>query len=117
MRVTVPDPRVRAMSAGNPQLSRALSGSSLLQLRRAIAMHRERPLPSEVLGDVARSVAADAWARGLAAEQMLVALKASWPMAEPMRQLPPQVARELFDRVVSLAIRAYYTADSGRGPR
>ena len=117
MRVATSERRVRRMSAGLPPLPGALSGASLLQLRRAIAMRGERPLPPEALGDVARSVAADAWAGGLAAEQMLVALKAAWLLEEAARRLPPQVARELLDRVVTLAIRAYYTADGGCGPR
>ena len=112
MRATSPDVGAR-LSVGHPRPSGALSASSLLQLRRVIAMHRERPLPSDALAGVALGVAADAWATGLAAEQMLVALKAAWLLAEPTRQLPPQVARALFDRLVTQSIRAYYGVDGG----
>jgi hypothetical protein len=76
-------------------------------------------LPDARLAASARLAAADARRRGLTATRMLVALKAGWWALEEVRRLAMVEARgpaELLERLVTLAIRAYYADDAGPGP-
>jgi hypothetical protein len=96
------------LDEGSPPRPRALSRSTLMMVRRVLHAYREGWLPEKRLAQAARMAAEDARQGGLAAEQMLVALKREWAELEEVRRLSRPDARELLARLVTLSIRAYY---------
>jgi hypothetical protein len=98
-----------------------LSRSALMLLRRVLHAYREGWLLESRVAAAARMIADDARQHGLTAERMLVALKESWGALDDVRRLAAGDARALRDRLVTLAIRAYYAeagaSDARRGGR
>jgi hypothetical protein len=97
--------------------ARTLSRTTRMSLRRVLHAYRDGWLPEARLAASAGMVAGDARRCGLPAARMLVALKAEWSALEEVRRLAMLEARgpaELLERLVTLAIRAYYA--DGAGP-
>jgi hypothetical protein len=96
-----------------------LSRSALMLLRRVLHAYREGWLLESRVAAAARTIADDARLHGLTAERMLVAMKESWGTLDDVRRLAPGDARALRDRLVTLAIRAFYAetgaSDARRG--
>ena len=101
----------------------APSRTTLMTIRRVLHAYREGWLLEGRLAAAARMAAEDARQQGLAAEQMLIALKQEWNGLEEARQLPALDAGDLLSALISLTIRAYYDpigggrrTESGDGP-
>jgi hypothetical protein len=103
-----------------PEDTSIVSASAAVALWRVLNAMRDGWFLEKRLRDVARMIAEDSRARGLRAEQMLVALKRDWPRLLESRRLPDEATlRVLADRLVSFCIREYYgskryAARSGR---
>lgn len=86
-----------------------LSASATVALWRVLNALRDGWFLEKRLRDVARMIADDARARGLRAEQMLVAIKRDWPKVLESRRLPAEgEVLVLADRLVSFCIHEYY---------
>ena len=103
-----------------PDDTSIVSASAAVALWRVLNAMRDGWFLEKRLRDVARMIAEDARARGLRAEQMLVALKRDWPRLLESRRLPDDASvRVLAERLVSFCIHEYYAvsryaAGSGR---
>jgi hypothetical protein len=96
-----------------PDDTSIVSASAAVALWRVLNALREGWFLEQRLREVARLIADDARARGLRAEQMLVALKRDWPRLLETRRLPDEASvRALAERLVSFCIHEYY-----RSPR
>lgn len=98
-------------SEESPRDAALVSPSATVGLWRVLNALRDGWFLEKRLRDVARMIAADARARGLRAEQMIVALKREWPKLLERRRLPGegQLAM-LSERLVSFCVVEYYAA-------
>ena len=89
-----------------------VSSDFILSLAASGGLRFELPfLGRGVLADLARMIAADARARGLRAEQMLVALKRDWPKLLERRRVPGEAELSMLsERLVSFCIQEYYVS-------
>lgn len=86
-----------------------VSASATVGLWRVINALRDGWFLEKRLRDVARMIAGDARARGLRAEQMLVALKRDWPKLLERRRVPGEAELGMLaERLVSFCIQEYY---------
>lgn len=92
-----------------------VSRSALMLVRRVLHAYREGWVLDARLDAAARMIAGDARLHGVAAERMLVALKAAWAGLDDVAGLHPSDARALLDRLVTLSIRAYFAGRGGEG--
>lgn len=88
-----------------------VSPSATIGLWRVINALRDGWFLEKRLRDVARMIAGDARARGLRAEQMLVALKRDWPRLLERRRVPGEAELSMLaERLVSFCIQEYYVS-------
>lgn len=93
-----------------------VSSSAAVALWRVLNALRDGWFLEKRLRDVARMIATDARARGLRAEQMLVALKRDWPKLLERRRVPGEgELLMLCERLVSFCIHEYYAAPCAVG--
>jgi hypothetical protein len=86
-----------------------VSRSATVALWRVLNALRDGWFLEDRLRDVARMIAADARARGLRAEQMLVALKREWPKLLECRRVPAEAELHMLaERLTSFCIHEYY---------
>ena len=86
-----------------------VSASASVGIWRVLNAMRDGWFLEKRLRDVARMIAADARARGLRAEQMLVALKRDWPKLLEHRRVPGEAELGLLcERLVTFCIVEYY---------
>lgn len=87
----------------------ALSDERTAALRTAFAAHaRGDGLPPEALRDLLRDTGAEARARGLTAERLLVEFKLLWYAIPEVRALQSRRQSEMLGELVTLCIREYY---------
>jgi hypothetical protein len=92
-----------------PDDTSIVSASAAVALWRVLNALRDGWFLEKRLRGVARMIAEDARARGLRAEQMLVALKRDWPRLLESRRVPDEASlRVLAERLVSFCILEYY---------
>ncbi len=78
-------------------------------LRRALASYVHLPHAEQTLSSALRSVAEEAHAKSITAEQLLMLLKHIWYALPQLRDVPSNEERvELLQRVVTICIREYY---------
>jgi len=88
-----------------------VSASATVGLWRVLNALRDGWFLEKRLRDVARMIAGDARARGLRAEQMLVALKRDWPKLLEQRRVPGEAELSMLaERLVSFCIAEYYAS-------
>jgi hypothetical protein len=88
-----------------------VSPSAKVGLWRVLNALRDGWFLEKRLHDVARMIATDARARGLRAEQMIIALKRDWPKLLERRRVPGEgELHMLSERLVSFCILEYYAA-------
>jgi hypothetical protein len=105
-----PEQGLAAMSAPSTVLARSTT-AAMGRLLRAYGEHA--PLDGHLL-DSARLVARDAHRHGLTAAQMIVAARTAWSGLAELRPLvPDDDVRALSSRMISHAIREFYSAPSG----
>jgi len=86
-----------------------VSASATVAIWRVLNAMRDGWFLEKRLRDVARMLAADARARGLRAEQMLVALKRDWPKLLEHRRVPGEAELSMLcERLVTFCIVEYY---------
>ena len=92
-----------------PTEATLVSPSATVGLWRVLNALRDGWFLEKRLRDVARMIAADARAKGLRAEQMIVALKRDWPKLLERRRVPGEgELLMLSERLVSFCIVEYY---------
>ncbi len=92
-----------------PDDTSIVSASAAVALWRVLNALRDGWFLEKRLRDVARMIAGDARARGLRAEQMLVALKRDWPRLLESRRVPDEASLHvLSERLVSFCIHEFY---------
>ena len=92
-----------------PKDTALVSASTAVALWRVLNALRDGWFLEKRLREVARMIAGDARARGLRAEQMLVALKRDWPKLLERRRVPDEGnLHMLSERLVSFCIHEYY---------
>ena len=90
-----------------------VSPSAAVGLWRVLNALRDGWFLERRLRDVARMIAGDARARGLRAEQMLVALKRDWPKLLEGRRTPDDgQLHTLSERLVTFCIHEFYAPES-----
>ena len=88
-----------------------VSASATVAIWRVLNAMRDGWFLEKRLHDVARMIAVDARARGLRAEQMLVALKRDWPKLLEHRRVPGEAELSMLcERLVTFCILEYYAA-------
>ena len=86
-----------------------VSASAMVALGRVLNAMRDGWFLEKRLREVAGMIAADARARGMRAEQMLVALKRDWPKLLERRRLPGEAELSMLaERLATLCIVEYY---------
>ena len=86
-----------------------VSASAMVALGRVLNAMRDGWFLEKRLRDVAQMLAADARARGMRAEQMLVAIKRDWPKLLERRRLPEESELNMLaEQLTSFCIHAYY---------
>lgn len=85
-----------------------LSPSATTRVRGIARVHRDPRLLANQVEHAARQTADDARSVGATAEHMIVALKRTWGESDEIRAVPPTIARQLLERLVTSSIRAYY---------
>jgi len=86
-----------------------MSASATVGLWRVLNALRDGWFLEKRLHAVAKVIADDARARGLRAEQMIVAIKNDWPKLLERRRLPAEgELHMLSERLVSFCIHEYY---------
>ena len=101
---TMPDP---------PPETTFVSASATVGIWRVVNAMRDGWFLEKRLRDVARMIAADARARGLRAEQMLVALKRDWPKLLEHRRVPAEAQLSMLcERLVTFCIVEYYAVSA-----
>ena len=94
---------------GPPTETTFVSASATVGIWRVLNAMRDGWFLEKRLRDVARMIAADARARGLRAEQMLVALKRDWPKLLEHRRVPGEAELSMLsERLVTFCIVEYY---------
>ena len=97
---TMPDP---------PTDTSVVSASATVGIWRVLNAMRDGWFLEKRLREVARMIATDARARGLRAEQMLVALKRDWPKLLEHRRVPGEAELAMLcERLVTFCIVEYY---------
>ena len=92
-----------------PTETTLVSPSATVGLWRVLNAMREGWFLEKRLRDVARMIAGDARAKGLRAEQMLVALKRDWPKLLERRRVPGEAELSMLcERLVTFCIVEYY---------
>lgn len=92
-----------------PTETALVSASATVGLWRVINAMRDGWYLEKRLREVARMIAGDARARGLRAEQMLVALKRDWPKLLERRRVPAEAELHMLcERLVTFCIVEYY---------
>ena len=86
-----------------------MSESATVGIWRVLNAMRDGWFLEKRLREVARMIAADARARGLRAEQMLVAIKRDWPKLLEHRRVPGEAELSMLcERLVTFCIVEYY---------
>ena len=92
-----------------PTETTLVSASATVGLWRVINAMRDGWYLEKRLREVARMIASDARAKGLRAEQMLVALKRDWPKLLERRRVPGEAELHMLcERLVTFCIVEYY---------
>ena len=92
-----------------PMDTSVVSASATVGIWRVLNAMRDGWFLEKRLREVARMIAADARARGLRAEQMLIALKRDWPKLLEHRRVPGEAELGMLcERLVSFCIIEYY---------
>ena len=92
-----------------PENAALMSPSATVGLWRVLNALRDGWFLEKRLRDVAQMIAADARARGLRAEQMIVAIKRDWPKLLERRRVPEEgELHMLSERLVTFCIAEYY---------
>ena len=101
-------------SMSEPSTDAALvSPSATVGLWRVLNALRDGWFLEKRLRGVARMIADDARARGLRAEQMIVAIKRDWPLLLERRRVPGEAELHMLaERLVSFCIHEYYAPRS-----
>jgi hypothetical protein len=97
----------------SPAEATLVSPSATVGLWRVLNALRDGWFLEKRLRGVARMIAEDARARGLRAEQMIVAIKRDWPKLLERRRVPGEAELHmLIERLVSFCIHEYYAPRS-----
>ena len=109
-----PDTGASASAASFVMADSPLSASAIGALRCALQAQLRLDAPGAVaekgLREALRVLCADARHHTVRAEQLLIALKQTWVAVPEVQELAPDARRVLLDRLVTLAIQAYYAS-------
>ena len=95
-----------------PEPSGAVSGETLETVREAIRRHLSPQAADSHLRTALRRLSAEARAKGLQAEQVVILLKQMWgELPEVSQPLAPDERRHLLERLVTLCIQEYYAEE------
>ena len=100
------EPAVITVPTGSPLLTR----STIVSVRRALNAFRDGWATPHLVERAAGHIADDARRSGASAAQMVVALKQAWWSLADVRNLAPDIERQLREMLVSCSIEAYYAA-------
>lgn len=93
----------------SPLAPASLSGETVDALRRALRAHLGRAESDDELRRAVRRMCNELRAKGLQAEQLLVAFKELWQSLPEAQQLPFGPPRyDALDRIITMCIEEYY---------
>jgi hypothetical protein len=78
-------------------------------LRAALQGHLRQPVPDQALRRALHALCADARARNLRSEQLILIFKQVWASLPDIQNRSGNRRQELLDRVVTICIEEYYT--------
>lgn len=79
-------------------------------LRSALQGHLRQPVPDETLRRALSALCADARARNLRPEQLILIFKQAWTSLPEFESGSRNQRQELLDRIVSICIEEYYAS-------
>jgi hypothetical protein len=114
-------PRTGAPAIGAVALSDSLlAGTAMDALKQALQAEL-RPgghigAAESAIREALRLLCTEAHRHTVRAEQLLVTLKQAWVTLPEVQELAPDTRRQLLDRLITLAIQAYYATPADQHP-